>query len=814
MIARLLLVTVSATLAVLSSSCEDRCAGWDITTFQRKDGKYVYLLRDKGGYWISEPFDSTQCDTDLCEKADDARFDAENKRRRKGLPSPPYVRDFASRAVLGDFDGDQVEDLAVALESADEVALHLSGANPAADPLRVPTGSRPVALAVGDVNGDLQVDVVTANAGSLGVGDLSLLFGNGDGTFQAPQSLRPGTSPQDLILADLDGDEKLDLVVTDHNATNLALHLGNGDGSFQPEQLIPTGRASRGIVLTDINPTVDDHDDIVTGASVLLGNGDASFAPPIEFAIVVGESVRVAELTGDAHPEVIVVDRNTLLASVYPGLGDGTMGPPHHYVTDRFPEAIGLRDLDRDGKLDLTVSSSQGGRIAVLGNGDGTFRGVNAYPSVSDLDRRQGADGVTVADFTGDGIPDVVVANGGNIQCSIANPCFSGETAVLLPGLGDGRLGLRVEIPEQPGHRVVSGDWDRDLKQDLAFVGRGQQSPQLYIVKGNGDGTFTPAATHNLPGERLDASSATLAVAFLDPGDDPDLLIGNSGRDTVSVFLGDGAGGFVAQPAVSTGPGGKGIAVGDFDGDKVPDLAITNAGNFAALDGSLRIALGNHDGTFAAAQIIRDGVDPDSVAVADFDLDGKLDLAVSLEVSQFDWDVEIYPGTGIGTFGAPLPLGLKENLISGVVVADGNRDGIPDLGVSEGGNSFRALQGKGDRTFETVFRGSRGEGTVLSADLNLDGWPDLLTASRSGYVAVRMNTLNDSGLLRPALNLMRTGQFLEISWPFALLNFDLKESDDLQQWRASASPVELSNGQFRARIANPEGVRFFRLERP
>lgn len=129
-----------------------------------------------------------------------------------------------------------------------------------------------------------------------------------------------------------------------------------------------------------------------------------------------------------------------------------------------------------------------------------------------------------------------------------------------------------------------------------------------------------------------------LAKALVDAGGTLDLLVAITGTGDVSVFLGDGQGGFAAQTAPPIGVRPNGIVTGDLNADGKLDLAVIHLGDFGGVNGGLKIALGNGDGTFGAAQTVRANVEPDSIAITDFNLDGKLDLAVSLQARQFDSD--------------------------------------------------------------------------------------------------------------------------------------------------------------------------------
>lgn len=686
-------------------------------------------------------------------------------------------------------------------------------------PVKFPTGVNPRVVRAGDVNGDGKLDLLTANSGAFtgadyAGGDVSLLLGNGDGAFQSAISIPGGQAPWDAELRDFNQDRKLDLVVADapvSSAQSIAIRLGNGDGTFQPPSLIET--PAQALAVVDLNVDVDDRDDIVTSGSILLGRGDGTFAPAVNFPLGFNANVnvvKVADLNGDRKPDVIVGSIDRQMVSVFPGNGDGTLAAPRHYRVSGPTEEIQVTDRNGDGAADILVSNASGGGARLQGNGDGTFQAAEIYFVVN---HSLGATGAAAADFTGDGVPDLVVANGGYWQGSLGNPILGGATAVLMRGLGEGRFGSPEPIPEQPGSRVEAGDWNGDGRQDLVFAGRGNVKMQLFIALGRGDGTFAPAPAIDLPGPQQYAGNA-LVTAFVNGDDTPDLLVANF-DGTVSVFLGNGQGGFVPQPAVPIDVGPNSIASGDLNGDRKLDIAVTHLGGFGELNGGVKIALGNGDGTFATVQTVRTNASPDSVSMGDFNGDGKMDLAVSLEVSRYEWDVEIFLGNGDGTFGAPSALGLSDSFVTGVAAADFDLDGKPDLAVSEGGSRALGLRGKGDGTFESVLSGVIGGGRMIVADLDGDGFPDMFSPSQNGFMAVLRNPAVEVGFVRPALQYRYSAGGLELTWPGLFKGFSVWETDDLSApvWRTSTNTVNIANDRFQTIIEMIKGSRFFRLEK-
>jgi FG-GAP-like repeat/Bacterial Ig-like domain (group 3) len=309
-------------------------------------------------------------------------------------------------------------------------------------------------VAIGDLNGDGKPDLVVANACPCGdgVGPISVLLGNGDGTFQPAIGYDPGGEESfSVAIGDVNGDGKPDLIVATLCGPDVCLEpypggvsvlLGNGDGTFQPAVSYSSGGYTRGdtrafVVIRDVNG--DGKPDLIVssecqsadncnsptgpgGVTVLLGNGDGTFQPPVSFSSGgnFGYWVAIGDVNGDSHPDLVVVNgcgniRCTANLAVFLGNGDGTF--QHPVVYDGQPGATSavIADLNGDGHLDLALSGTCNEcreTVGVMpGNGDGSFQ-----PPVNFLAggyRRSSP--VAIGDVNHDGRPDLVVGN----DCSV-----------------------------------------------------------------------------------------------------------------------------------------------------------------------------------------------------------------------------------------------------------------------------------------------------------------------------------------------------------------------------------------------------------
>lgn len=294
---------------------------------------------------------------------------------------------------------------------------------PDSPPPRIDTGETPVSVAAADFDGDSNPDLVTANDGS---NDVTVLLGNGDGTFQAAVPYAVGLRPQSVAVADLNGDALMDLVTANAARDNVSVLLGNGDGTFQTALTFGAGDSPQSVAVADFNR--DLTPDLVTAnfssnnASVLLGNGDGTFKPAVSFAASTGPTSAVtADLNGDTAPDLIVANQNSLSVSVLLGNGDGTFRAAVNYAVGSFPVDVTVADLDSDRVPDLVTSLATSDSLSVLlGNGNGTFRTASLFAA------GDGPNSVAAADLDGDAILDLVNAN-----------ALSDDVTVLL-GNGDG----------------------------------------------------------------------------------------------------------------------------------------------------------------------------------------------------------------------------------------------------------------------------------------------------------------------------------------------------------------------------------------
>jgi len=321
-------------------------------------------------------------------------------------------------------------------------------------------GDNPVAIATGDFNGDGNLDVAVANQS---VDTVSILFGNGAGTFTAGPTLSTGGNPTAIATGDFNGDGHLDLVVANADDSTLTIFLGDGKGDFTAASTVTAIGAVDPVSVAVADFDGDGRLDLaVTNystntISIFLGNGDGTFritsTPTLKLK---GPSfIAAGDFNGDGIPDLAIANGTGNTITIATGKGDGTFTAAAGTITTgTAPAWIGVADLNGDGKQDLAVvvNNSVYTVSVFLGNGNGTFGTATNYGTGS------GANSVAIGDVNGDGILDLVVANSGSNDVSVLlgstggvfqpQTNFSTNTAPVWVVLGDfnnnGKLDVAV----------------------------------------------------------------------------------------------------------------------------------------------------------------------------------------------------------------------------------------------------------------------------------------------------------------------------------------------------------------------------------
>jgi hypothetical protein len=354
-------------------------------------------------------------------------------------------------------------------------------------------------------------------------------------------------------------------------------------------------------------------------------------------------SIAVADFNHDGILDLAVASAGsyTDTVNILLGTGDGTFRHEASYTVGTSPTSLVAADFNHDGNLDLAVANSLSDYVSILlGNGDGTFRPGLQNPPVLAPDNL-----IFVGDFNNDGQPDLAAL-------SRNNPC---KCINVMLGNGDGTF--QEAINTQPSFAMETmavGDFNRDGKLDVVTAG----NYTVNVWLGNGDGTFQYGDSYPSP-----ESPESIAVADFNGDHKLDLAIANSEGGSFSVLLGKGNGTF-QQPVNYPIAFGNSIAAADLTGDGKLDLVVVNdVLNGRTGYGGATVFPGNGDGTFQEPGTFYKAVSETSyVAVGDFNGDHKPDLAIT----DFGFnDVVVLLNTGVVTFSPTTPLNFGKQAVGG-----------------------------------------------------------------------------------------------------------------------------------------------------
>jgi FG-GAP-like repeat len=657
-----------------------------------------------------------------------------------GTFQPPvsYAMNAPALAMaVGDFNHDGRPDLAVG--SGLGIAIFINtGTGAFNSPIYYEVGATN-SIAVGDINGDHFADLIYEPYYEFQT--VYTMTGNGDGTFNAQQSTPIPGCPTGLTAGDFNNDGKIDIAAA--NAVHcdnlqgyqITILTGNGDGSFQsPHSYRASGLYALTPAVGDFNKDGNlDLAAVIQGSNaidVFLGNGDGTLQHEKTFAVdSYPTNLVIADFNGDGFPDIAVTEGEGDVG-VLLGNGLGNFAPPAYYEAGYNLLALAAGDFRTSGKQDIvtdpqTVSFDEGS-LSLLVNLGGTFRGARNYrPSIDSVS-------MSVGDFNGDGFNDIVEGQSGS------GSNVSVEIGVLLNnGKGGFKNPVITSLPTalSSGSYIATGDFNKDGKLDVAVsLGAVDGKENVTILLGNGDGTFTLGTNYDLA-----AGIGPAAIVSGDFNHDGNLdLLAICGYQAC-LMTGNGNGTFT--PGVPFSLGGSqdvsptNLAVGDVNHDNHLDLAVT-----FYLSDTVAVVLGNGDGTFQTPSTFTDKEGPTDVLFADFNKDGNLDLAVADENTDFG----LLLGNGDGTFRAEQHFSMGARAVFSLSAADFDGDGNLDVGIlnSQFPDSLLILHGRGDGTFKPPVPYPVPFDAVVSAVTSFtnSGAPDVAITGEYGDVTVYLNT--------------------------------------------------------------------------
>ena len=590
--------------------------------------------------------------------------------------------------ALGDFDGDGKLDIAVANNGANSLSLFRNTNSmtgtisfPGTASITIPTNSNPSGLALADMDGDGKVDLAVENTGASTVQLFKNTSVGSSLSFTNGSNYNTGSSPQGIVIGDMNADGRPDLAVTNANtgvsflrnvgtfapkivsfsptsgpvSTSVTI-MGSGFNStanrnvvfFGATQATVTGASSSSLTVSapygsnyqyisvtnlDYNTTAYSAKPFVitfpsiTLTEVVLGGTITSTSDP--------QHVSLGDLNGDGKPDMVVANHissgstanvylNTSTSSNVPSFSFGqALSPGQNFVG-----ASVLKDIDGDGKLDITLTAYNNGQVAVYRNLTVLGSASLTFAPVYSLLPSGGARYVTVDDFDGDGRPDIAVSGDATGNTPTAVSVFRNLSSSGTISFG----GLQV-FGSATGYCLASGDLDNDGKSDIVVT---------HIVSG------TALIFHNI--------STAGAISFTN----------------VATLTG------LSNPV--------GVVIGDFDQDNKPDLAIANSGGSTV---SFFLNTNSVSGTISfnttASLSFSLSSNPIMLSVGDLNGDGKIDLAIA-HTSGSTSLITNLSSVGSLSFTTLKNITTGSNTY-GVVVGDLNSDGLPDVVATANGAS-------------------------------------------------------------------------------------------------------------------------------
>jgi hypothetical protein len=732
--------------------------------------------------------------------------------------------------AVGDFNGDGNQDIAVAIDGFISIRLGDGQGGFSGTTNVAAVGTNLESVAVGDFNGDGHQDIAVANSNNSS--SVSIRLGDGQGGFSGTTNVAVGILPRSVVIGDFNGDGHQDIATANFNSNSVSIRLGDGLGGFTGTTNVAVGTNPRSVVIGDFNG--DGHQDIAVAnfnsnsVSIRLGDGLGGFSGTSQ--IVVGSqprSVVIGDFNGDGNQDIATANEGSNSVSIRLGDGLGGFIGTTNVTVGENPQLLAVGDFNGDGNQDIAVANNGFNSSSVsirLGIGDAaeinlTGNGVtipNGNTSITTADHTDfgngyninrtytiqnagtgplpinsiGISGADMALFTISGITlPITIAAGSevNFNVNFISTSVGTKTATVTINNDDCDEGVYTFNVEATSLAIILGNYsdpsiaiaggNATVSPDAAAIGGASMTAYtstdfrglLTVDQSTGVVTITnahPAGTYAVTvdagfgitktftltvGNTLCSQGQFYALAIPEVvvGSNPfsvavgdfngdgiqDIATANSISNSVSIRLGDGQGGFSSGANVAVGSSPQSLAIGDFNGDGKQDIATANR-----LGNSVSIRLGDGQGGFSGTTEVGVGFGtrPVSVVIGDFNGDGKQDIATA---NQFSSTVSIRLGDGQGGFSGTTNVAVGSTPRS-VAIGDFNGDGHQDIATANFNSnsvSIRLGDGQGGFSGTTNVAVGLNPQSLAVGDFNGDGHQDIATANfNSNSVSIRL----------------------------------------------------------------------------
>ncbi len=621
--------------------------------------------------------------------------------------------------AVGDMDGDGDLDIITGNSSQQNVVYLNDGAGNFGSSRNFGTGSDGGGIAVGDIDGDGHLDIVTSGV---------VYLNDGEGNFGSSRNFgTEGHSTSSVAVGDMDSDGDLDIITGNFYQQNV-VYLNDGAGNFGSSHNFGTESDwTSDVAIGDVDG--DGHLDIVTGNSdqnvIYLNNGEGNFGSSRNFGLTynsVTNSVAVGDLNNDGHLDIITGDAyNPYVIDefgdnvVYLNDGTGNFNTGHYFgdLGDNT-ESLTIGDVDGDGHLDIitgigddSANGINGQNVVYLNDGEGNFDIARNFGTGSDS-----TFSVAVGDVDDDGDLDIITGNEGQQNVIYLNHGQGNfGTSRYLGGLNDNTTSLAVGD--------VDSDGDLDIITGIKY-GEPIDAANYVVYLNNGVGNFS--SSYNFGIWSYDTWS--LAVGDVDDDGHLDIVTGNSGDNVI--YLNDGVGNFGIHHNFGTGSDQTiSVAVGDVDSDGDLDIITGNSGD------PNTVYLNDGVGNFTPHHNF--GTEDDwtrDLVIGDVDGDAHLDIITGNSGQQN----VVYLNDGNGNFGTARNFGTGTDRTTSVAIGDVDDDGDLDIitgnisqqnvvYLNDGNGNFGIGHNFGTSSDQTI--------SVAVGDINGDGHLDIVTGNYS-----------------------------------------------------------------------------------